>query len=143
MKKIVLISSILALLFNGCSNKIPEAKPVKWQKDSALGINKEFLLTRDFKVPKDPVLKNQSWTYQAIAEKQGLYLFNNNDITKVFLVAQNANNIIIIGKSDLIKEYKEYFVSNQVTANIVLQSVNPIPKDFNKVNILFFNNIEK
>ncbi len=142
MKNIILIS-LIVVIFTGCSNKIPNAKPVKWQKDSALTINKEFLLTKEFKVPKDPTLSKENWTYQKIAQKEGKYLFKNDDIVKTFLVAHNSSEIIIIGRKDLINEYKNYFSKNQVTANIKLQEVNPIKKDFNKVNILFFNNINK
>ncbi|HKM19597.1 MAG TPA: cag pathogenicity island Cag12 family protein [Aliarcobacter sp.] len=86
---------------SGCSDKIPDAQPIKWHKDSALTINQEFLLTKEFKVPKDPHLKNQNWTFQATAEKVGKYLFKNEDLTKIFLVAHNSNEIIIIGRSDL------------------------------------------
>lgn len=138
---IIFFSSLLLLSFAGCSNKIPDAEPVKWHKNSALTINKEFLLTKDFKVPKDPSLKNENWTFQAVAQKQGKYLFKNEDITKIFLVAHNSSEIILVGRSDLVNEYKNYFLENQVTANIKLQEINPITKDFNKVNILFFNGI--
>ena len=65
------------------------------------------------------------------------------DLTKIFLVAHNSNEIIIIGRGDLIKEYQKYFLDNQVTANITLQEVNPVKKDFSKVNIMFFNNLNK
>lgn len=135
----VSISVLVALGFSACSTKIPEAEPVKWQKDSALTINQEFILTKDFKVPKDPYLKNRNWTYQATAKKFGKYLFKNEDLTKVFLTAHNASEIIIIGRESLINEYKDYFVANQVTANIKLQAVKPIKEDYNSVNILFFN----
>ena len=53
------LSIVTALSFTACSNKIPDAQAVKWHKNSALTINKEFLLTKDFKVPKDPHLKNK------------------------------------------------------------------------------------
>ena len=140
--KIVIGLSIVTILsFAGCSDKIPDAQPVKWHKDSSLTINNEFLLTREFKVPKDPHLKNENWTFQAIAQKDGKYLFKNEDITRIFLIAHNASEIILVGRADLIQEYKNYFLENQVTANIKLQVVEPVEKDFNKVNILFFNGI--
>ncbi|NAZ72147.1 cag pathogenicity island Cag12 family protein, partial [Vibrio toranzoniae] len=124
--KILLSLTALAVLgFTGCSDKIPDAQPVKWHKDSALTINQEFLLTKEFKVPKDPHLKNQNLTFQATAEKVVKYLFKNEDLRKIFLVAHNSNDIIIIGREDLIKEYQKYFLDNQVTANITLQEVNP------------------
>ena len=135
------LSIVTALSFTACSNKIPDAQAVKRHKNSALTINKEFLLTKDFKVPKDPHLKNENWTFQAVAEKSGKYLFKNEDITKIFLVAHNSSEIILVGRGDLIKEYKNYFLENQVTAEIKLQEVNPLSKDYDKVNILFFNGI--
>lgn len=142
MKKQILLSlTALTILFIGCSEKIPDAEPVKWNKDSALHINQEFLLTKEFKVPKDPALSNQNWTFQAVATK-GKYLFKNEDIAKIFLVAHNSSEIIIIGREDLINEYKNYFLENQVTTNIKLQAVKPIAKDFDTVNILFFNNVK-
>ncbi|MCG3667483.1 cag pathogenicity island Cag12 family protein [Aliarcobacter butzleri] len=145
MKKKILLSltALTILSFTGCSDKIPNAEPVKWHKDSALTINQEFLLTKEFKVPKDPTLQYQNWTFQATAQKQGIYLFRNEDVAKTFLVAHNSSEIIIIGRENLIKEYKNYFLANQVTANIKLQAVKPIKSDFDKVNILFFNNINE
>ena len=137
------VLTTIGFMMSGCSDKIPDAEPVKWHKDSALTINQEFLLTKEFKVPKDPHLKNQNWTFQATAEKVGKYLFKNEDLVKIFLVAHNSNEIIIIGRSDLIKEYQKYFLDNQVTAKITLQEVNPVQKDFGKVNIMFFNNLSK
>jgi len=140
-KKILISLGVLTLLITGCSNKIPDAKPVKWHKDSALSINKEFTLQREFKVPKDPHLQYVPWTYQAIATKGKKYLFKNEDIIRVFLAAHNASEIIIIGRPNLIQEYKDYFVANQVTTNIKLQAVKPIKEDYNTVNILFFNDV--
>lgn len=142
MKKQILLSlTALTILFTGCSDKIPDAEPVKWNKDSALHINQEFLLTKEFKVPKDPALSNQNWTFQAVATKSGKYFFKNEDIAKIFLVAHNSSEIIIIGRDGLIEEYKNYFLENQVTTDIKLQAVKPVVKDFDKVNILFFNNV--
>ena len=69
------VLTTIGFMMSGCSDKIPDAEPVKWHKDSALTINQEFLLIKEFKVPKDPHLKNQNWTFQATAEKVGKYLF--------------------------------------------------------------------
>ena len=54
---------------------------------------------------------------------------------------RTTSEIILVGRGDLIKEYKNYFLENQVTAEIKLQEVNPLSKDYDKVNILFFNGI--
>jgi len=99
-------------------------------------------LQREFAVPKDPRLQYTPWTYQAVATKGKKYLFKNEDIVRVFLAAHNASEIIIIGRPNLIKEYKQYFLENQVTTPIRLQAVKPISRDYNTVNILFFNDVD-
>ena len=146
MKKLIL-SGVVAIglvsLLTGCSDKIPEPEQVKWDNNSAITINKNLLFTKDFKVPKDPYLKNVNWTYQITATKTQNELFSNEQIVKTFLVAQNAQEIILIGRADLINEYKNYFLNNGVTAIVKEQPVKPIIDDFNTVNILFFNKVEK
>lgn len=144
MKKKILLSltAITILSFTGCSDKIPEAEKPQWEKKTALVINKEFILNKEYKVPKDPYLKNEKWTYQIVAEKENNNYFKNENIVKTFLIAHNSQEIILIGREDLIKDYKNYFLNNQVEANIKLQAVSPLTKDYNKVNILFFNGIK-
>lgn len=144
MKKKILLSlaALTALSFTACSNKIPDAEKVVWERNTALTINKEFILHKEYKVPKDPFLKNENWTYQIIAQKQGDNFFKNTEIVKMFFIAHNSQEIVLIGREDLIKEYKKYFLDNQVTGNINLQVINPLEKDFEKVNILFFNGIK-
>ena len=66
----------------------------------------------------------------------------NTEIIKTFFIAHNSQEIVLIGREDLIKEYKKYFLDNQVTGNIKLQVINPLEKDFEKINILFFNGIK-
>jgi len=133
---------VSAILFSGCSNKIPDAEKPKWEKNSALVINKEFILAKEFSVPKDPYLKNENWTYQITAEKQKDNYFKNDEIVKTFIIAHNAEEIILVGRDEVIRDYRNYFIKNQVSADIKLQPVNPISKDFNKVNILFFRGIK-
>lgn len=144
MKKKILLSltALIALSFTACSNKIPDVEKVQWEKNSALTINKEFILHKEYKVPKEPYLKNENWTYQIVAKKENNNYFKNDEIVKTFLVAHNCEEIVLIGREDLIKDYKKYFLENQVTANIKLQAVSPVKSDFEKVNILFFNGIK-
>jgi len=140
MLKMILLSGISLLILAGCSNKVPEAEEVKkWNKNAGLSINHNLLMGKDYIVPKEPYLKNGNWTYQVNATKEGQELFKNEQIVETFLVAHNSKTIVIIGRKDLIKEYKNYFLSNGVTALIKEQQVTPIKRDFNTVNILFFN----
>ncbi len=145
MKKIILgtVASIMALSFTACSEKIPDPVKVRWSNSSAISINQNLVFTRDYQVPKDPYLKTQNFTYQIVAQKEGNDLFRNEQITETFLVAHNASEIIIIGREDLIKEYARYFTINGVRANIKEQIVEPVEQDLNKVNILFFNQVNK
>ena len=62
-------------------------------------------------------------------------------IVKTFYVAQNAQEIILMGRADLLNEYLTYFKSNGVTAKFKLQPVTY--EDSNLVNMLFFNKIEE
>ncbi|RXK13239.1 cag pathogenicity island protein [Halarcobacter mediterraneus] len=146
MNKIKLLGSlaITGLLLSGCSQKAPDPKPVEnWDKGSSLTINKSLLLKQTASVPKDPFLSTNNWTYQVNATKKDKELFSNEQIVKTFLVAHNAKEIIIVGRNDLITDYRDYFTNNQVTASIKLQPVVPKEENFNTVNILFFNKVEK
>ena len=69
------VLTTIGFMMSGCSDKIPDAEPVKWHKDSALTINQEFVLTKEFKVPKDPHLKNQNWKLFALSR----YILQNRE----------------------------------------------------------------
>ncbi len=45
MKNKILLSlaALTALSFTACSNKIPDAEKVEWERNTALTINKEFI----------------------------------------------------------------------------------------------------
>ena len=92
-------------------------------------------------VPKDDFLSSQNWTYQITVEKNSTRddFIQNELVTKTFLLAHNASKMILIGREDLIKDYKEYFIKNQVIIPIELQPINPYEEKLNVVNILFFN----
>ncbi len=139
----VVVASALVVGLSGCSGKAPDPEPVSsWDKNSALTINKELLLKKEISVPKDPYLVNHNWTYQVNSSIENGELFKNDQIVKTFLVAHNASEIILIGEKNTIEKYKEYFIKNQVTANIKLQPVSHMIKNSNFVNILFFNKKE-
>ncbi|EKT0418656.1 cag pathogenicity island protein [Campylobacter jejuni] len=141
MKKILLSLALIAILTIGCS--APKAK--KLDDGSALYINNSILEKQYNFVPKDPFLSSSNWTYQIIVEKKSVEddFIKNDLITKTFLLAHNASKIILVGREDLIKEYKDYFIKNQVIAPIELQPINPYPENINKVSILFFNKVTK
>ena len=143
MKKAILSSVFVGLglmVLTGCSDKIPKPEPVDWNNKD-LVINKNFLIEKDFKVPKDPFLGYKSWTFQINTKKINNDLFRNEEIIKTFLVAHNSSDIIIIGNDlNTLNEYKQYFMKNQVSANIKLQTIDSKNND-NSVNLLFFNNL--
>ena len=80
-------------------------------------------------------------SFQIVAVKKNNNLLENKQIVKTFYVAQNAQEIILMGRADLLNEYLNYFKSNGVTAKFKLQPVNY--EDSNLVNMLFFNKIEE
>ncbi len=138
--KLILSGIVAIILLSGCSQKVPDPDPVaNWDKGAALSISHKLLLEKKVSVPKDPNLSKTNWTYQINAtKKQNTYL-RNDQIVRTFLVAHNAKEIIIIGREELINEYKKYFLDNDVTANIKLQPVTAIEKDFDSVNLLFLH----
>ncbi|HEH4176822.1 TPA: cag pathogenicity island protein, partial [Campylobacter jejuni] len=112
MKKISLSLALIAILTIGCS--APKAK--KLDDGSALYINNSILEKQYNFVPKDQFLSSSNWTYQIIVEKKSIEddFIKNDLITKAFLLAHNASKIILVGREDLIREYKDYFIKNQV-----------------------------
>lgn len=134
LKKYLFVVAI-SVFIAGCGAK----KPTQLDNGSALHPNTSVLEQRYNFIPKDPYLSSFNWTYTIIAEKNGEYLLKNEQVMKTFLLAHNATKIIIVGRKDLIKEYEKYFKDNQVDAFIELQDITPIERDYNKVNLLFFN----
>ncbi len=127
--------SCLVAIFVGCAS-VPD--PVELDGNSAITINQELIRKKNKGIPLDPFLKEHSWTYNIIFEKNGNEYIPNNQITKSFYIAHNASKIIIIGDKNLAKDYKQYFEKNGVQ-NIQIHEVNFSEKDKNKVNILFFS----
>ncbi|AWI35141.1 cag pathogenicity island Cag12 family protein [Helicobacter apodemus] len=137
--KTMSLSVLVALLIIGCS----APKPKRLDEGSAISINNALLEKQYNFVPKDSFLSSQNWTYQIVVEKKSIEddFIKNELVTKTFLLAHNATKMILIGREDLIKDYKEYFLNNQVIIPIELQPINPYEEEINRVNILFFNNI--
>ncbi|NDJ28062.1 cag pathogenicity island protein [Campylobacter sp. MIT 12-8780] len=125
----------ISLFIAGCAAK----KPKELDDNSAQSINNALLERQYNFVPKDSFLSSFNWTYHINATKENGELLRNEQMVKVFLLAHNATKIIIVGKKDLIKEYEKYLRKNQVKALIELQDVDPIERDINTVNLLFFN----
>lgn len=137
MSKTKLIFVIATSLFIlGCS-KAPE--PVKLDNNSAITINQELIRKHNFNVPKDPFLKNNNWTYNINLIKNEKELISNDMIVKTFLVAHNADKIIVVGNENVINDYVTYFKQNGVTANIETSKVDMIDGKKNMVNVLFFH----
>ncbi|ENU2792762.1 cag pathogenicity island Cag12 family protein [Campylobacter jejuni] len=136
-KKLLSSLAFMAFVIVGCS----APKPTELDNSSALAVNNSILEKKYNFVPKDPYLSGFNWTYHIVVEKKTINddFIKNDLITKTFLLAHNATRIILVGREDLIEQYKQYFKKNQVLAPIELQPVDPIEEDFNKVNILFFN----
>ena len=132
--------ALMALIFTmvGCSTA---PKPKELDDNSALSINNSILEKKYSFVPKDPYLSGFNWTYHIVVEKKTINddFIKNDLVTKTFLLAHNASRIILVGRENLIEQYKQYFEKNQVSAPIELQPIQPIERDYNKVNILFLN----
>lgn len=140
MTKQVLALSAAALLFIGCSSKAPD--PVRLDDSSDITINQNLLARHDKSVPLDPFLKENNWTYNIHAQRSADgELFKNDQIVKLFLLAHNATNIIIVGSDEVTNEYKSYLKANGVTVPIEIQPVSSINLQKNLVNILFFHKI--
>ncbi|EAJ1255029.1 cag pathogenicity island protein [Campylobacter lari] len=140
MKKMSLSLAVIAsLMAVGCS----APKPKQLDDGSALSINNSILERQYNFVPKDSFLSSQNWTYQIVVEKNSIEddFIKNELVTKTFLLAHNASRMILVGREDLIKDYKEYFIKNQVVIPIELQPINPYKEERNRVSILFFNKI--
>ena len=135
MKKMSLSLALIALMAVGCS----APKPKELDNGSALSVNNSILERQYNFVPKDSFLSSFNWTYHIVIEKTDEDFIKNDLIVKTFLLAHNATKIIIVGRENLIRDYKRYFIKNQESAPIELQPINPTQRDFNKVNILFFS----
>ena len=133
MKKIIIFTFIM-FIFVGCGRK----EPVKLDNDSAITINQELIRSKNYNVPLDSFLKNNSWTYNMYFSKINNELINDDEVVKAFYLAHNADEIIIIGANPVTLEYQSYFLKNQVLGKIRIHEVDSINGKKNLVNVLFF-----
>lgn len=139
MNKLIIFVSLI-FLFNGCS-KPP--KPIKLDSGSAISINHNLIVDRKYSVPKDNFLKNNNWAYNIyLSPVDKDTLIRNNLIVKTFYLAHNADKLIILGYEPLAKKYKDYFIKNDVNANIEIRPLDSINYKKDLVNILFFHTKE-
>ena len=136
MKKQILLVAIFGLTFFGCSNA-PE--PIKLDGGSATTINQNLITQKLNEIEQDPFLKNNRWSYNIYFEKIGDELMKNDEVVKGFYLAHNADKMIIIGNEKIAKEYKDFFLANQVKAHIELHPIDMIDGSKKKVNVLFFS----
>lgn len=137
MKKGIKVAAIVAvmLVISGCSKKPVQ---IQWGANSQ-SINNALLEERYSFVPKDKKLKESNWAYEVEAQTKGDYLFENNQMVKVFLLAHNADKIIILGEKNLALQYRNYFKANGVTAYIDVQPVDLARGLRDRVKIMFFS----
>ena len=140
MKKYLYTSVVeLAILTTGCTRKAPD--PVQIDKDLRVQINNSLLEKQYNFVPKDQFLSQKDWAYQMIFYKTNDLYIQNDEIAKAFLLAQNCQKMILIASNEeLLDSYKQYFVENNVSAEIELQLVDWMTQ--NEVQVLFFNQVK-
>lgn len=127
---------LFGLVVVGCSRP-PE--PVKLDGGSATTINQGLVAETQKGVGKDPFLKNNKWSYNMYFAKTNKGLIENDQTIKAFFLAHNSAKMVIIGNEAIAQEYKDYFLNNQVTADIEIHPVDSIDLSKNKVNVLFFS----
>lgn len=136
MKKQILLVAIIGLIFSACS-KAPD--PIKLDDGSATTIN-QALITKKIKgIEQDPFLQNMKWSYNMYFTKIDDEYMRNDEIVKGFYLAHNADKMIIIGNEKIAREYKSYFLNNQVKADIQIHPIDMIEGSKQRVNVLFFS----
>lgn len=135
-KGIQILAIVVAMLAIGACSKKPVQ--IEWGASSQ-SINNSLLEERYSFVPKDKKLKESNWAYEVEAQAKGDYLFENNQMVKVFLLAHNADRIIILGEKNLALQYRNYFKANGVTAYIDVQPVDLARGLRDRVKIMFFS----
>ncbi len=137
MKKSVICGAAIVTMIamGGCSKKPVQ---IEWGAKSQ-SINNALLEERYSFVPRDKKLKESNWAYEVEARAKGDYLFENNQMVKVFLLAHNADKIIILGEKNLALQYRNYFKANGVIAYIDVQPIDLARGLRDRVKIMFFS----
>lgn len=130
----VSVALIGGILLSGCGQK-----PVSLENVADLGINNQILESRYSFVPQDSFLANSNWVYSVEAKPQGNYLFSNDQMVKVFLLAHNTKRILIFGNERKIEDYKRYFEENGVKASIKTQPIDLAEQYKDYIKIIFIN----
>lgn len=132
----IAIIAIVVVGISGCGAKKPQKLELTTQ---SVSINNALLDSRHTFVPKDTRLKTSNWAYEIESEIKGDYFFENNAMVKVFLLAHNADRIIILGEGRVARQYRNYFRNNGVEAYIDVQEIDMVPEYKNRVKIMFFS----
>ncbi len=137
MKKVMQVAAAAAIVLavSACSKKPVQ---IEWGATSQ-SINNALLEQRYSFVPRDKKLKESNWAYEVEAQAKGDYLFENNQMVKVFLLAHNADKIIILGEKNLAIQYRNYFKANGVIAYIDVQPIDLARGLRDRVKIMFFS----
>lgn len=128
------VALISGILLSGCGQN-----PVSLENVADLGINNQILESRYSFVPQDSFLANSNWVYSLEPKPQGNYLFSNDQMVKVFLLAHNTKRILIFGNERKIEDYKRYFEENGVKASIRTQPIDLAEQYKDYTKIIFIN----
>lgn len=134
IKKYGIGAVISCILLSGCGQK-----PISLENVADFGINNQILESRYSFVPQDSFLANSNWVYSLEPKPQGKYLFENDQMVKVFLLAHNTKRILIFGNERKIEDYKRYFEENGVKANIKTQPIDLADNYKDYIKIIFIN----
>lgn len=130
------IGAFLTIGISGCSGKKPNQLEFTTQ---AISINNALLDEKHTFVPKDAKLKLSNWAYEIESELHNDLFFENDAMVKVFLLAHNADRIIILGEGRVAKQYRNYFRNNGVEGMIDVQPIDMTDEYKNRVKIMFFS----
>ena len=137
MRKQILIVAVTGLIFSACSINPPDV--IELDSGSATTINNALVTKKINEVEKDPFLRDNKWSYNMNFIKIDNEYMRNDEIVKGFYLAHNADKIVIIGDEKIAREYRSYFLENQVTAKIEIHPVDLIALSKNRINVLFFS----
>jgi len=105
-------------LFLGCGQRVNH--PIQLENEYRWNINLDILSNKTRYVPKDKSINHSYWHYEQVQNRNSCLLFSDEQIVSNFYLAHNATDINITGNEETIEQYQQYFLKNQVTANINL-----------------------
>ena len=119
MKLTLIVMNFFLLLGCGQKNK----HPIQLEHNYRWNISLNILSNEKNNVPKDKSIDHSYWHYEQVQNKNSCLLFSDEQIVTNFYLAHNATDINITGNEQTIEQYQQYFLKNQVTANINLNLV--------------------